>query len=135
MAKRNRGAGRRGGGLERLSTSALAAELARRQRGLPGFEAKRNRLERQLADLNARIEGLGGSRSATRKRPKNTMTLVPALAKVLKGRTMGVTEVAAAVRKAGYKTNSHTFRTIVNQALIKHKDVFKKLSRGKYTAA
>ena len=49
--------------------------------------------------------------------------------------TMGVTEAGEAARKVGYKTTAKTFRTMVNQALIKHKDKFKKLERGQYTAA
>ena len=69
-----------------------------------------------------------------RKRPRNKMNLVEALAAVLKGRTMGVTEVADAVKKSGYKTTSPNFRTIVNQALLKHKSVFDKVGRGQYTA-
>jgi hypothetical protein len=48
---------------------------------------------------------------------------------------MGVTEAATAVQKAGYTTNAANFRTIVNACLIKHKKLFKKVSRGQYTAA
>jgi hypothetical protein len=55
------------------------------------------------------------------------------LAAVLKGKTMSVTDLAEAVQRAGYQTTSKTFRTIVNQALIKHSDTFKKISRGMYT--
>lgn len=62
------------------------------------------------------------------------MNLVEALVKVLTGRTMSVTEVTQAVQDAGYQTSSANFRTIVNQTLIKSK-AFKKVSRGKYTAA
>jgi hypothetical protein len=45
-----------------------------------------------------------------------------------------VTQVAAAVQKAGYKTFAANFRTIVNQTLIKNRKIFKKISRGQYTA-
>ena len=54
---------------------------------------------------------------------------------VLKGKTMGVTEVAQAVQQAGYRTSAANFRVIVNQSLIKHRRLFKKVARGKYTAA
>ena len=47
---------------------------------------------------------------------------------------MGVTEVAKAVVDAGYMTTAANFRTIVNQCLTKHRKLFKKLGRGKYTA-
>jgi len=70
-----------------------------------------------------------------RTRAANSMTLTEALKKVLKGKTMGVTEVAKAVQKAGYKTNSNNFRTIVNQTLIKNPKMFKKPARGQYTKA
>jgi hypothetical protein len=75
-----------------------------------------------------------GRKRATRKRPRNDASLAEAMATLLQGKTMGVTEIASAVQKAGYKTNSENFRTIVNQTLIKD-DRFKKVSRGQYTAA
>ncbi len=70
----------------------------------------------------------------SRKRHRNDTNLVEALRSVLSGTTMGVSEVAEAVQVAGYKTTSPNFRTIVNQTLIKHTDVFTKKSRGQYTA-
>ena len=68
-----------------------------------------------------------------RRRPRNAASLEASLAKVLKGKTMGVSEVAAAVQKDGYKTTSANFRTIVNQTLIKSA-LIKKTGRGQYTA-
>ena len=62
------------------------------------------------------------------------MPLHAALHNVLNGTTMGVSEVAQAVQKAGYKTRSENFRTMVNITLLKRKDLFKKKGRGKYTA-
>jgi hypothetical protein len=53
---------------------------------------------------------------------------------VLKGKEMRVTDAAVAVQKAGYKTNSKTFRVQVNIALVKRKDLFKRVGRGVYTA-
>lgn len=70
----------------------------------------------------------------SRKRHRNDTNLVGALQKVLNGKTLGVTEAANAVQKAGYKTTSPNFRTIVNQTLIKHPDAFSKKGRGLYTA-
>lgn len=78
--------------------------------------------------------GRGRRAGAGRKRPRNEESLEVALAKVLKGKTMGVTEAAEAVQKAGYKTSSPNFRTIVNQALLRS-DLIKKTGRGAYTAA
>ena len=62
------------------------------------------------------------------------MNLVDSLAKVLKSKTLSVTEATEAVQKAGYLTTAANFRTIVNQALIRETKVFKKVSRGQYTA-
>jgi hypothetical protein len=69
-----------------------------------------------------------------RKRHRNDTNLVGALQQILSGKTLGVTEAANAVQKAGYKTTSPNFRTIVNQTLIKNPDVFTKQGRGLYTA-
>jgi hypothetical protein len=69
-----------------------------------------------------------------RKRARNAESLEVALAKVLKGKTMGVSEAADAVRKSGYKTTSPNFRTIVNQTLLRS-ELIKKTGRGAYTAA
>ena len=139
MAKRGRPS------LSGISINSLQAELERRGRKTAGLHRKRAALVRKLEVIDAKITRLGGSVGAFgggggalgggRKRAKNAMNLVEALCKVLKGRTMGVTEVAAAVQKAGSRTTSKTFRTIVNQALIKHTDKFKKIERGQYTAA
>lgn len=103
------------------------------------LERRRDRVLAKLAALERKIEEHGGSAAAGGggrrggARPKNSMNLAQALAGVLKGRTMSVTDVAQAVQRAGYKTSSANFRTIVNQTLIKS-DKFKKVSRGQYTA-
>lgn len=62
------------------------------------------------------------------------MSLVDALQKELTGKTMGVSEVAESVQASGYQTTSANFRTIVNQALITNPRIFRKVSRGQYTA-
>lgn len=146
VAKRKRA--RRG--LAGVSTQELELELKRRRAGVVAMERRRNRLLRRLAEIERRIThavGVVGGRAAAairgrrgpwrprgqRRRPKNTRSLVQALADLLKGRTMSVSEAAVAVRKAGYRTTSPNFRTIVNQTLLKG-DQFRKVSRGKYTA-
>ena len=68
------------------------------------------------------------------RRPRNAGSLVESLKKLLTGKTMSVTEMADAVQKAGYKTSSPNFRTIVNQTLISNKRDFKRVARGQYTA-
>ncbi|UYV12322.1 MAG: hypothetical protein NCW75_13605 [Phycisphaera sp.] len=82
-----------------------------------------------------KVTGKGPTKPrGSRKRHRNDTNLVGALQKVLSGKTLGVTEAANAVQKAGYKTTSPNFRTIVNQTLIKHPDTFSKKGRGLYTA-
>ncbi|MBL0871062.1 MAG: hypothetical protein IBJ18_10850 [Phycisphaerales bacterium] len=136
----------RSSSLANLSVEEIQRELKRRQRGATKLHRKREKLLQKVAELEKQILAAGGSLGGSgggrgpgggRKRAKNDSTLVEALAKVLKGKTMGVTEVASAVREAGYISNSPSFRTIVNQALInpKNKSLFKKVARGQYTAA
>ena len=138
---------KRGTSLSGMSTTALAAELARRQRRLPMLKRQQADLLRKLADVEAQIEAIGGDTGATsgrkagrpvgsgvgRKRPRNAMNLEDALVKTLKGKTMSVTEVTSAVKAGGYKTTAANFRTIVNATLLKSKKI-KKVSRGQYTA-
>jgi hypothetical protein len=129
--------------LSSLSVSEILRELNKRKRGVASLQRKRAKLTAKLEALDARIAELGGSVSGGpmkmragggRKRPKNDSNLVDALRGVLKGKTMGVSEAADAVQKAGYATSSPNFRTIVNQALIAS-GKFKRVSRGQYTAA
>ncbi|MCW5774990.1 MAG: hypothetical protein KIS87_00900 [Phycisphaeraceae bacterium] len=152
VRRARRAATRRAGALSSLSTVALAAELQRRQNEMPALRNREAELMAELDSVRAELDGLGagggapglrrrrgaigrtGRGGSGRKRPKNDANLETYLARVLKGKTMGVTEVAIAVKRAGYRTTSPNFRTIVNQTLIKS-DKIKKLARGKYTAA
>ncbi len=152
VRRARRSAARGTGALASMSTEAIAAELARRQNAAPALRDREAELMAELDDIRSQLAGLdvapargrrrGGGRgpgwpaggSTGRKRPRNDANLETYLARVLKGKTMGVTEVANAVKRAGYKTTSPNFRTIVNQTLIRS-DKIKKLARGKYTAA
>lgn len=136
MAKRGTG------GLGSLSIDQLQAEIERRGRGLNKLYKQHARAMAKVEAIEALIAKHGGETGGRatrrvaggRKRPKNEMNLVEALQKTLKGKTMGVTEVAEAVQKAGYKTSAANFRTIVNQTLIKNPKIFKKVARGQYSA-
>ena len=127
--------------LSRLSIAELHAEIRRRSSGVNRLHAKRARLAAKLDRLEAEIERMGGSiggrstggrRGGGGRRPRNELNLTQALAKAMGGKTMGVAEAAAAVQKAGYRTNSQNFRTQVNIALIK--GPFKRVGRGEYAA-
>lgn|GEM_PF-459587 len=147
---RPKGSGKkRGASLARLTTTALAAELARRERRLPALERERAALLAKLDAVEAEIAGIGGAAKvsrggrkspgrpvgsgAGRKRPRNAKNLEDSLADTLRGKTMSVTEATAAVKARGYKTTAANFRTIVNATLLKSKKI-RKVSRGKYTA-
>lgn len=122
--------------LAKLSVADLNRELNRRRKGGQSLLRKRAKLMEKVHELDARLRELGmaaGGTSVGGPRPRNESNLVEALAAVLDGKTMSVTEVSEAVQKAGYQTTSPNFRTIVNQALIAS-GKFKKISRGQYTA-
>ncbi len=118
--------------LRGVSTTALEAELARRESEFEGLRREREKLAARLAEIDS-ILGSHGGTGSTRKRPRNKKNLADSLAAVLKGRKLSVTELSEAVQRAGYKTVSPNFRTIVNQTLIKDPKRFKKVSRGVYT--
>ena len=129
-------------GLASLSVAELQAEMRRRQRGVKTLHRRRAKLLAKIAELDAQILDRSGTIAAQagltarvtgRKRPKNDTNLIDALKAALKGKTMGVSEVAEAVQKAGYRSSSGNFRTVVNLALLK-KEHFKKVERGRYTA-
>jgi hypothetical protein len=134
--------------LAELSITDIHRELKKRAHKAKVLAHRRDALLAKAAKLDAQIRSYGGTASTSgrsfagltargtpRKRPQNTTGLAEALVNTLKGKTMGVTEVANAVQQNGYKTSAENFRTIVNQALIKHRKLFKKIARGKYTAA
>ncbi|CAN5820006.1 hypothetical protein BH11PLA1_BH11PLA1_00030 [soil metagenome] len=75
----------------------------------------------------------GGGGDGRSKRFKNEKSLVTYLKDSLSGKTMGVQDAMDAVRKSGYQSNSPSFRTIVNQALLSKKNGFKKVARGQYS--
>ncbi len=124
------------GGLGRMSIRDLHAEVRRRERAAGGLLKRKARLLARLSEVEEQIrrDGIAAGASGAGSRPRNEMNLVESLAKVLKGKTLSVTKAAEAVQAAGYRTVAANFRTIVNQALIKNKKVFKKIERGQYTA-
>ena len=127
--------------LANVSLEALEKEIRRRRKLLPSLIAKRDEMNRQIAELETlglparkARPGRGSAKKAKpRRRAKNKLSLADALAGVLKGKkSMSVAEAAEAVLAGGYKTTSAAFKSIVNQTLIKDKR-FKSVSRGQYT--
>jgi hypothetical protein len=123
--------------LASIPDAALRAELARRQRGVASLHRKRTRLLKALAETEAKIReaGVALAGAGGRVRPRNESSLADAIRNVIKGKTMGVSEIAEAVLATGYQSGAANFRVIVNQTLLKNKSTFKKVGRGKYTAS
>jgi hypothetical protein len=146
----------RSGLLVRLSISQITDEIARRQRVLLG---RRTAIESELESVNAEIAQLGsvngGSPRRGPGRPRgkgvaaqssgesghqrrgrggSERSLSTLLHSLLRGKTMSVPEMADAAKKAGHKSKSKNFRTIVSLALISHRNMFQRVSRGQYTA-
>tara|TARA_Y100001933_G_C18922455_1_gene531601 strand:- start:324 stop:773 length:450 start_codon:yes stop_codon:yes gene_type:complete len=126
--------------LDDLSFDELQREMQRREREMKRLVNKRDRLHQQIREVEDEIQSLGGAGAfgmtaggRPRRRPQNESSLSEALLKLLKNTTMSVTQAADEVQRAGYQTTSASFRTIVNQTLIKDPR-FKKVSRGQYTA-
>lgn len=128
--------------LSRMSVADLQAEISKRQRTVSKLVRQRNRLLGKLNQLERQIASAGGEVSGRRgvggipgrRRARNEHSLADALHALLKGKTMSVTDAAEKVQEAGYKTTSPSFRTIVNQTLINHSSMFKRVGRGQYTS-
>ena len=155
------GVGRRGRptALSTISTMDLHSELERRQSMLQELIRRRDELDAEVQALGGMATAGGGGGAGRRgpgrprssakfvrrslgrpagsgagSRPRNAGSLVESLRRVLNGKTLSVTNVAEAVKQAGYKTTSSNFRVIVNQALLANPKVFRKVARGEYTS-
>jgi len=106
---------------------------------------RRDKLARQLAELESEMADLGlspgkrrgrppgnGKRRGGGRRARNKISLPDVIAKVVKaGSTVSPAEVSSKVRKAGYKSGSAHFGMMVSNALSKDSR-FKRVSRGQY---
>jgi hypothetical protein len=140
--------------IARVSTTDLMREIERRRGMLGSLRATRDDLTRQLESLNteiAGIESMDGPGSAPPRRgpgrPKgsgkggrgrgrdgNKQTLSMLLHSLLRGKTMSVPEMAQAAKKAGYKSKSKNFRMVVGLTILKNRKMFRRVTRGQYTA-
>ena len=153
MPRGRKAGGRRGRPtlLASTPTADLRRELERRQSMVHDLIRQRDALNAELAELEGTVNpgassaapvGRGPGRPRTspassievKPHGVNKSNLATALRGVLNGRTLSVSELTDAVQRSGYKTKSNNFRTIVNQALIAHPNLFKKVARGQYTA-
>lgn len=121
----------------------LKREIARRQKLLPKLIAQRDALIAQIAELQRVETALAGepsvrSRATARpQRPRraagNKTSLAEVLATFMKGREKAtVGEAVEGALAAGYKTTSKSFRSVVNQMLLKSPR-FKSVGRGEFS--
>ena len=140
--------------IAQLTVTQLMHEIERRRSMVGSLVSQRDDLASQLAAINAEIadlESIGGTNGqaprrgpgrpkgsgrggAGRGRGGNEKSLPALLHSLLRGRTMSVPEMADAAKKAGHKSKSKNFRGVVNQVLQKNRELFKRVSRGQYTA-
>jgi len=130
-----------------LSVSDLEKMLKSTTREIADLERRRAPHAKALAQLDARLAALRGTKAKApvakaapkskkvRKvtRPRQAKSLKVAIVDVLAGspEAMGPSEIAAAVQKAGYKTTSKNFLTIVNNTLGQDKRIVRK-AKGQY---
>jgi len=129
-----------------LSTADLRRELDRRERGADKLLAKRDKLAKEIADVEAELAKLGAktgrqgkrgrpTRSTSagpRRRAKNDVTLPDAIAQAMEVRAViSPKEAAQLVKKNGFQTNSKNFNMMISNALAKDAR-FKRVGRGQY---
>lgn len=112
-----------------LSIAQLQNMISDRRSALTKLEKQKRNLERQLDDVDRKIEQIGGSAGGMRRsgrRARNQRSLADTIEQIMRGHSgpMGVGEVTDAVLATGYRSNSDSFRAIVNQTLIKERDRF-----------
>lgn len=116
--------------------------LTDRKKQLDKLMKRRDKAQSRLDAIDAEIQkvsggvglpdGRGGGAGGTRAR--NDRPLPDFIEEVLakNGKPMKVGEIVDAVQAAGYRSNSKSFKNIVNQQLIKERDRFKQVDRGVY---
>jgi hypothetical protein len=121
-----------------MSIAQLEAILAGRKTELNQKRKEHSKLLSRLQELDAEIRHLGGAPGRGRGRgtggggARNEKSLVETLEEVLKaGKPMSVGDITNAAEESGYRSNSKSFRGIVNQTLIKEKR-FIATERGVY---
>ncbi len=129
--------------MARPSTSLSISELERiihsRQRELGKLEKRRAKFQKELNKVESQIRSLAGNGKATGgtrgggTRVRNEVSLSEAVYQVLSSASapMSIGEIADKVLASGYRSNSESFRTVVNVTLIKDKR-FSKAGRGLY---
>jgi hypothetical protein len=142
--------------LAKLTIDQIQSEIARRRDALMSLRLE---LVSELAGINADLARFGdvGSPPARRGpgRPRklaaptgqrlgrgrkgrgrggNEKSLPALLHSLLQGKTMSIPDLTDAAKKAGHKSKSKKFKTIVALAVFHNPKMFRRVSRGLYTA-
>jgi len=127
--------------LRAYSTAELKTEIARRVSRVKKLYATRRRLLKHLKKVEAELAAIGetlnsssfdGQSSAAGRRHKNKANLVDVMARVMQGKEpLRVPEIAKAVKRAGYRSQSRFFRSMIVQQLLKD-ERFRRVGRGQY---
>ena len=128
---------------EALSISQLESMLQAKRSQVAELAKERGKIAAQLAEIDAKIKGLGGGISSgigavqitAAGRARNIKSLVKTMEEVLtkSPEALTVGQILDAVHATGYRSNSSSFRAILNQTLIKERKTFVKAARGMYT--
>lgn len=101
-------------------------------------QAKVDSIDAEIAKVSGgAVGGGGGGGRGTGTRASNDRPLPDYIEEVLSkhGKPMRVGEIMTAVQAAGYRSNSKSFKNIVNQQLIKERKRFVSVDRGLYGLA
>lgn len=132
--------------LAKVSVEELKKEIVRRQRALPKLIAKRDALDKKIAELQGLGEVKAAPKRARRKMGKKRVkklekkvmpvsragSLASKLVEVFQNKKrLSVVEATDAVLATGYKSKSKDFGNIVSMTLSKDKR-FRRVRRGVY---
>ena len=103
------------------SVAALKRMLSDRKAELSSLTKRRLKLQRELADVERRINAIAGMRGRGRRgaRPKNAKSLTQTVNDLLTKNKKGFTldELSKKVLSTGYKTSSSNFKNVLYQCL------------------
>ena len=115
----------------------LRKELGRRQAALSGLIARRDELDRKIAELEAlsqvaQVPAAPKAAPARARRTRSKLSLPQLLGKILEAKPgQSVNELTEAALAAGYRSKSKSFKSVVRQTLY-HDKRFKRVARGRF---
>jgi hypothetical protein len=115
--------------------------LRSRRTQLATLQRDREKVQKQLATIDAKIRSLSGGAAIkggfavnAAGRARNSASLIDTMSSLLQkaGKALSVSDILDGVQAAGYRSTSPNFRGIVNQTLIKERKRFANAGRGMY---